>query len=155
MNLPSDDADFACLTLGRTNDDIDVSSETRQHAEKALGGKSAQLARDDERDLRRSVAHDVRGFSLRQFLILQDLRDFFGENFLGDHRLGDRPRAALRFSSGHGLLGKVNERVQRTLERFNLMTTRETRKGEMRILCGRATVFVADCVQLLRGEENS
>jgi hypothetical protein len=105
VNLPSDDADFACLTLGRTNDDIDVSSEARQHAEKTLGGKSAQLARDDERDLRRSVAHDVRGFSLRKFLIIQDLRNFFGENFLGDHRLGDRPRAALRFSSGHGLLG--------------------------------------------------
>ena len=44
-----------------------------------------------------------------RFLIVQDLRNFLGENFLGDHRLGDRPRATL-FCSGHGPLGKVNER---------------------------------------------
>ena len=103
--LPSDDAYFACLALGRTDDDVDVSSEARQHPKEALSGESAQLARDNERDLRGRVTHDVRGFCLREFLIVQDLRNFLGENFLGDHRLGDRPRATL-FCSGHGSVGK-------------------------------------------------
>jgi hypothetical protein len=50
------------------------------------------------------VAHDVRGVSLRQLLVVEYGRDFFGEDGLRDHGVGDIARAE-RSASGRGRLG--------------------------------------------------
>jgi hypothetical protein len=44
-------------------------------------------------------------------LILEDARDLFRKDVLGDHRFGDRPRAAKRVGSCHGQLGEVEMRM--------------------------------------------
>ena len=107
MDLLSNDADFTRLAFRGANYDIDVASETGEHTEKALGRKPAQLACDDQRDLRRRIAHDVRRFGLCKLLILENARNFLGEDILRDDRFRNRPGAAKRFGSCHGSLGEM------------------------------------------------
>jgi hypothetical protein len=66
--------------------------------------KPRSLPVTTKRDLRRGVAHDVRGVSLRQLLVVEYGRDFFGEDGLRDHGVGDIARAE-RSASGRGRLG--------------------------------------------------
>lgn len=103
--LPSGDGDASRFAFGATDHDVDVAAQARQHAEQTLGREPAQFSRDDQGNLRRRVAHDVGGFGLCELLVLENVRDFFGEHILGDHGFRDRPGAALRRSS-HGGLGQ-------------------------------------------------
>ena len=84
----------------------------RWHAQEALGREATQLASHDERDLRWRIAHDVRRFSLRETLVVEDSRNLLREHVLGDHRLGGRACAAFRFGSHGSFWGKWNEERQ-------------------------------------------
>ena len=66
----------------RTEDQLDIPTESEKHLQQSLDGKAFDFPREEQGHLRRRVANDPRRLGLIQVMVTNDRRDLLRQLFL-------------------------------------------------------------------------